>query len=101
MKTKEELCSNIIEFLKLNDHYNFYDFYESEDKAYDNFYDLLSKNVQGPLTEIGEELHAMLYYDDLRNPELKKRYDMGMNLVYDLNVYYNGTLEANKDLDIT
>ena len=99
MIEKEELCNNIVKFLKETRPYDFNDCYSSEEEAYDNFYFLISKSPKGPLLEMSEEIHEFLIYNDLRNKEMKEQFQMAVKLSYELNIYYNNFLEKENEIN--
>ena len=42
--------------------------------------------------------HELIIYSDLRNKDIKNRFDKATKLAYDLNVFYNHTKE--KDIEL-
>ena len=98
MRDKKELCNELINYFKEVNPYEFNDCYNNMEEAYDNFYNLMTKDSKGILTELKEELHELIIYNDLRNKDMKNRFEKAIKLAYDLNVYYNHTKE--KDIEL-
>lgn len=98
MKDKKELCWELVNYYKEVNPYEFNDCYNNMDEAYDNFYNIMTKDSKGILKELKEELHELIIYNDLRNKEMKNRFEKAIKLTYDLNVFYNQTKEKEKEL---
>lgn len=92
---KETLSKRIVEYFKKTREEDFEEYFISENEAYDNFVDLLSKKPIGVCMEISEEISSMLKYEDLTNPEMKAIYDECSAIALDLN-YYKANFEKEK-----
>ena len=93
---KETLSKRIIEYFKKTREEDFEEYFISEQEAYDNFLNLLSKQPMGVCMEISEEISSMLKYEDLTNPEMKELYDECSAIALDLN-YYKANFEKEKN----
>ena len=98
MRDKKELCNELVNYFKEVNPYDFNDCYNTMEEAYNNFYDIMTKDSKGILRELKEELHELIIYNDLRDKEMKNRYEKATKLVYDLNVFYNYSKE--KDIEL-
>ena len=98
MRDKKELCNELVNYFKDVNPYDFNDCYDNMEEAYNNFYNIMIKDSKGILKELNEELHELIIYSDLRNKDIKNRFDKATKLAYDLNVFYNHTKE--KDIEL-
>lgn len=93
---KETLSKRIVEYFKKTREEDFEEYFISEEEAYDNFLNLLSKNPMGVCMEFGEEVSSMLKYENLTVPETKELYDECSLIALDLN-YYKVNFEIEND----
>lgn len=98
MRDKKELCNELVNYFKEVNPYDFNDCYNTMEEAYNNFYDIMTKDSKGILRELKEELHGLIIYCDLRDEKIKKRFDKATKLAYDLNVFYNSYKEKEKEI---
>lgn len=98
MRDKKELCNELVNYFKEVNPYDFNCCYNTMEEAYNNFYDIMTKDSKGILTELKEELHELIIYNDLRNKDMKNKYEKATKLAYDLNVFYNYSKEKEKEL---
>ena len=75
MRDKKDLCNELIKYFKEFNPYDFNCCYYTMDEAFDNFYNIMIKDSKGILTELKEELHELIIYNDLRDNEMKNRYE--------------------------
>ena len=92
---KETLSKRIIEYFKKTREEDFEEYFISEQEAYDNFLNLLSKQPMGVCMEISEEISSMLKYEDLTKHEIKELFDECLAIALDLN-YYKANFEKEK-----
>ena len=92
---KETLSKRIVEYFKKTREEDFEEYFISENEAYDNFVDLLSKKPIGVCMEMSEEISSMLKYEDLTNNEMKELFDECSAIALDLN-YYKANFEKEK-----
>lgn len=97
---KETLSRRIIEYFKKTRKEDFEEYFISEEEAYNNFLDLLSKKPIGVCMEISEEISSMLKYSDLTNPAMKEVYDECSAIALDLNYYKVLFEKENDSIDI-
>lgn len=98
MRDKKELCNEIVNYFKDTNPYEFNNCYDNLEEAFNNFYKMMNKNSKGILSELREEINELIMYNDLRDKEMKKRYETVTRLAYDLNVFYNHSKEKEKEL---
>ena len=87
MITKESLSRRIVDYFKKAREGDFEVYYVSEEEAYENFLELLSKKPVGVCMEMAEEVSMMLNEFDLTDPKVNDLYKECTSIAYDLNHY--------------
>lgn len=99
MITKESLSKRIVDYFKKAREGDFEVYYVSEEEAYENFLELLSKKPVGVCMEIAEEVSMMLNEFDLTDPKMNDLYKECSSIAYDLN-HYKFQFEKDKQQDL-
>ena len=99
MITKESLSRRIVDYFKKAREGDFEVYYISEEEAYENFLELLSKKPVGVCMEMVEELSMILNEYDLTDPKTNDLYKECSSLAYDLN-FYKFQFEKDKHQDL-
>ena len=99
MITKESLSRRIVDYFKNAREGDFEVYYISEEEAYENFLELLSKKPVGVCMEMAEEVSMMLNEFDLTDPKMNDLYKECSSIAYDLN-HYKVQFEKDKQQDL-
>lgn len=99
MITKESLSRRIVDYFKKAREGDFEVYYISEEEAYENFLELLSKKPVGVCMEMAEEISMMLNEFDLTDPKMNDLYKECSSIAYDLN-RYKVQFEKDKQQDL-
>lgn len=99
MITKESLSRRIVDYFKKAREGDFEVYYVSEEEAYENFLELLSKKPVGVCMEMAEEVSMMLNEFDLTDPKMNDLYKECSSIAYDLN-HYKVQFEKDKQQDL-
>jgi len=99
MITKESLSRRIVEYFKKAREEDFEVYYISEEEAYEDFLELLSRKPIGVCMEMSEELTMLLKHYDLTDPKLNELYKECSSIAYDLN-HYKVQFEKDKQQDL-
>ena len=96
MKSKDELCNELIKFSK--HHLAF----ELEENCYKNYDYILSNKPTNVAMEVGIAVNDILLYGNIENKEEKERLNFFIDLACDLNIYCNHFREKKheKEQDI-
>ena len=97
MKTVDELSQELVDYYKTNKLCEFNELYDSEEEAYNNFHDLLSKTGKGLVGEMIEELNMLACYNDLTDKELLEQFDRCCGIIKDIN-FYDRTREKEQEI---
>ena len=99
MITKESLSRRIVDYFKKAREGDFGVYYISEEEAYENFLELLSKKPVGVCMEMAEEVSMMLNEFDLTDQKMNDLYKECSSIAYDLN-HYKVQFEKDKQQDL-
>ena len=99
MITKESLSRRIVDYFKKAREGDFEVYYVSEEEAYENFLELLSKKPVGVCMEMAEKVSMMLNEFDLTDPKMNDLYKECSSIAYDLN-HYKVQFEKDKQQDL-
>ena len=99
MITKESLSRRIVDYFKKAREGDFEVYYVSEEEAYENFLELLSKKPVGVCMEMAEEVSMMLNEFDLTDPKMNDLYKESSSIAYDLN-HYKKKKKKDKQQDL-
>ena len=102
MKSKDELCNELIKFSKHHLAFEFEDVYGTEENCYKNYDYILSNKPTNVAMEVGIAVNDILLYGNIENKEEKERLNFFIDLAYDLNIYCNHFREKKheKEQDI-
>lgn len=87
MNKLNELVDKVVKYAKNSDLYNYNDCYNSDEDAYNNFYEIMGKSTKGILSEIVEDVSMLALDNDLTDKEVRKQFNEAISLIVEINQY--------------